>query len=856
MKRFDSAAIKERLISRIRINANWAILLEDGTITNLIDVISEGNAELARYAEYLLLEKKWLTASNMTSLTHMADLISAKRSRKKSASGYVIVSHTDVNGVNRLAELGKSYFKVTDPSNYDDITPNPDKTYTFSETRALVPWTYSEPYTIPIYTKFFTSDGKTFFSTEQIKSRILKEPYSVIRANPNKYEEFLLAGGWEGIKYVRVPVIEGTIKETTLGFVKGMRFETFVINSVDVEAASNSISNPFFKIELELKNGIIEPWTEITNIRLAGPYDKVYETSILQDNSGIKVKFGDGITGMMPNVEALIRCRYLETSGLNGNVEYKYKINRIAFPTGISMIDPRTNFVSSFLSATNITGIMGGKDLQTEDEFKAVAPTSYLSSYTTATIKVYEEQIMNNSAVNLLNIRCYPITEITAQKVVSEENEDLEVYNELGMSINYLGITAILANGNKIEDPENSFILPLTKSLGNVKGPNDVFKYYEPDFIKLAVSVIIKTKDPATNENMIKEDVALQIFNKYSIFMTDFMKPFYASDIIHIATGFKYTEYANHFIEALANTSYKQNDIHLIQVNAANKLITDTVNSDTLVAIPFSFDKIFVTKQTQCGFKNFEHDAQYLLKVDLKFKNGTTENNRTLFLYDNRDIVNNVTPTLENAKELVIDNNGIKPIITSIITDDILGKYSLFNEQQDGYDNRQVRVAQYTYISKITSNEFMVNAKNYSKDPFELRPLITDNNGINKIFNSDDIPVEEQVALAENAVVGDLCYRRNTKYFNYLDIVFNETKDVLNPPSGWVVLSLDYLNFTETLRRADADIVYEALENLLENTIDIKVYAQPLLTEIIPTEENNIVFVDLEDIKVEKNTSI
>ena len=53
MKRFDQEAIKKRLIDRLRVKEEWAMLVEDGTIYNIIDVVSEGLAENARYLEYL-----------------------------------------------------------------------------------------------------------------------------------------------------------------------------------------------------------------------------------------------------------------------------------------------------------------------------------------------------------------------------------------------------------------------------------------------------------------------------------------------------------------------------------------------------------------------------------------------------------------------------------------------------------------------------------------------------------------------------------------------------------------------------------------------------------------------------------
>ena len=58
MKTFVYDAIKSRLVKRLKINADTATVLDDSAFTNLLDVISEGLAETARYGEYLYLEKK------------------------------------------------------------------------------------------------------------------------------------------------------------------------------------------------------------------------------------------------------------------------------------------------------------------------------------------------------------------------------------------------------------------------------------------------------------------------------------------------------------------------------------------------------------------------------------------------------------------------------------------------------------------------------------------------------------------------------------------------------------------------------------------------------------------------------
>ena len=206
MKRFDFDGIRQRLLARLRISNKWAQFLDNGVIANLIDVYAEGEAELARYLEYLLMEKKWLTAQNMSSLTHMARLISRKPRRPVSAAGFVIVSHTDETGVDRLSNLGRSFFDIDAESNYDNITL--DSTVVGTATQALVPWTWSTVYTVPRGSIFTASNGTQFISTETAQSRYLNVAFNTIKSDPDQYNNFLKAGGWNGIKYLKIPVIQ------------------------------------------------------------------------------------------------------------------------------------------------------------------------------------------------------------------------------------------------------------------------------------------------------------------------------------------------------------------------------------------------------------------------------------------------------------------------------------------------------------------------------------------------------------------------------------------------------------------------------------------------------------------------
>ena len=325
-KRFTYDAIKARLKDRIIMNSDSATILDDGTFTNLLDVFCEGLAEIARYLEYRSLENKWQTAHDITSLQTMGNLIGRKRQRAKSAIGYVIVSHTDPDGVERLSNYGSTFFDLDENSDYDNIEKETDANYI--QKSALVPWTNPNVYEVPKGTIFTASNGTQFISTKTVKTRILNNAWSTIKNNELKLQDFYKAGGWDGIKYLKIPVIQGVQREQVLGTIDGSRFQSFSFPAANVENASNQVSKDYFYVEVIPPNSDkAEKWVEVQKIRQAEPYDKVYEVKLSDNGQNIIIKFGDGFSGKLPVKDSKVVVHYLETKGSAGNVEQKFQIN-------------------------------------------------------------------------------------------------------------------------------------------------------------------------------------------------------------------------------------------------------------------------------------------------------------------------------------------------------------------------------------------------------------------------------------------------------------------------------------------------------------------------------------------------
>ena len=858
---------------RMMVHEDWATILGQGTIGNLLTTIAEGNAELARYLEYLYQEKKWRNARNMSSLTHLADLIAYKRALPKSAIGFVIVSHSDINGISRLSNYGTSFFSLDQASDYDNLTQN--MTATPMEKDALVPWTADTGYVIPEGTIFKSGKGISYFSIETVESRALKEPYSAIKANETKYADFIKAGGWNGIKYLKIPVIQGEKRNISFGIARGARFESFTIDALNVENASNFISEKYFKVtiipQVNIGTGLVEAkeeiWEPIIDIRLAGPYDKVFEYKILNNQDKVLIKFGDGITGQLIPYNSKVNCSYLETLGTTGNIEERYQVVQMILPAGFSQVDPRFNVQTNFLECTNIVPIMGGKDIEDEDEIRVNAPPTYLQSYSIATKASYLEQIVKNSPINLLHCKIFQsnIYETESYGKSEDINDtsfisnilDYSVLQEVSMVKNALLITAIRSNGTKLDSPETELIEPLIKAFDDNTSPNDSFDYIEPNMIEIRPNIIVNTIETLT-ETEIRDNIMPQVLDKYSIFNTDFEKPYYKTDIVDIVQNFSFSKYSNIFLEAKAKVNYTPTILSRVGVNR-NAIKT----SSTLFAFRFNFDKIFAQNQLDAGFRNFSKKSPYLLRADILFRNEPTKN-RSLFLFDNRIKLQDPISLME-AEKYIINENGNTLLVDDIASYFNFEQITFYNNYSENYINQQVRTAQYNFIDRITSDSYVYQMKQFTSEPYEIRPLLQDINGKNKVFNINEVPIDERISFNfDSNVVSNQCYRKNIQFIDRCKLIFYENYNMpedQNYAYGYLIIPINYVLTQQEIQQYwNIFELYPGFEQMAEDfskffndQFTINVYAIPVQDEFTTENPFDIIYSNRDNILIQKN---
>jgi hypothetical protein len=635
MKTFDSAAIKARMLERARINSNWSLISEDAVISLIFDSVSDSVAEDSRYMEYLLSEKKWDTAQNISSLKSMAKLVAYKPHRPKSATGTIIISHSD-----RLQNYGKTFFNLDDASDYDSLVvedgTGEQENVHYKHLQSLRPYDGNQ-ITVPKGTIFSSADGIEFITLETVTIRKPAVPY--------------LETSWQGYKYAKVTAIQGKSKSLTIANSQGIPNETIVLPVNNCEDANTTVSEQFLSVVVDTTNAINftgvkssnEPWTRTYNILTAGPYDKVYEVYVSLDYEKVYFKFGDGINGQKLPKNSTVTIGYLETLGESGNISSKYKMTKV-----VSKIQDPNNpgnpnaFIN--LYSTNDTLLVGGVGFETSESIRLNAPIEYLNFYTIGTTDAFEKQIM------------IAVPDVAKVKVFG----GTKYFSDLGTSKDVVYITAISKNdyngSRAISDPD-LFINTVIDYIGGKKSPTDTLYYTEPNFIKLKASVIIHTDDNTFDDETVKEAARERILSRYSIDNTDFKLPFYNSDLVTLASNADYIKYTETFIEAVSNVTFEDYDV------------TSTTGSYRF-RLFFSFDTVFAADEIFKGFKsNFNGGVSYLLRIDLIWSGANLPRNRTLFLLDSRTASDDTNPEhLRTAQFPLIEFiTDTKTMITKVI---------------------------------------------------------------------------------------------------------------------------------------------------------------------------------------------
>jgi len=438
MKSYSPNDIKVRMVNKLKEYSNWAKIVEDSAIDSLLTSYAEALSETNRHFEYERREKTWDFAQNRSSILGQVKYFGYKPRRKISSIGYVHFSH-DIN-------INSTIFE-SDLENLSEY--------------------FGNPISIPIETPITVNQIPFITSKEFI------------------YEP--------GLKYVRIPVIQGTTRSVSTIPQKtlGLPFEKIRINNSNVEAANDQVSKIFFSILIQLPSGIVIQGTEVENIFLADENTYAFSVdSILPEgtNEGyIELTFGNNVSGIQLPKDSIVTVNFLETLGNNGNVFEKTIANgTVSFSNGV-------------LYYNNFTSLIGGQADDDLDSIKQTAPKSYLMGGSLVSENQYRQAVEDIPYV---------------EKAVVYSGT-----NELGKEVVEFSAIDTLGQSPIKSQIESDL---LDRTLGR-KSPLDILSFIEPNFLDIEINYQAKINTTKNQDlSFVSNNIKNLIFNEYNIFNMGF----------------------------------------------------------------------------------------------------------------------------------------------------------------------------------------------------------------------------------------------------------------------------------------------------------------------------------------------
>jgi hypothetical protein len=440
------------------------------------------------------------------------------------------------------------------------------------------------------------------------------------------------------------------------------------------------------------------------------------------------------------------------------------------------------------LYVTNDLKILGGKEIESFSSIRQSAPKSYLKHYTIATVDSYESIILD-SIPSADKVKVFGASFTDPTSSVTRDVVYISAINTLGELI--------------VAAEAEVFIRQVVDLIGMKKAPTDSLMYIDPVGIRLRSNNVVYTSSIKHTEDEIKSTVLSQIENSASIFNKNFEQALFKSEIDQLVNKNDFTKYSENFFEAVSIVDFSNYE-------------WDNVNR--MFKFYFSFNSLFSKDSSYSGFKTFYGQSVYfLLRVEILWTDEVNiSKNRTFFLLDSRltgtwglshawDDINNQDPKLRTGQWLWIKDTV--------------------------FDSRTMKnkiIPKNVYPQEVTFYEQDSTGANILDDGQPIR-------NVNFIGNESSRKVR---------------------------ILFNEVYDVTDPLYATGSISLPATppsTFTEAEAAIDTGYVpftgsttaaYEYLQ-AFKDKMQIKVFAQPLATNIVPAIPNSIIYIDPSDVVTE-----
>ena len=569
MKQFDSVSINARALEKLSQNPDWKAVVNDSVIASILKVLSENQAEVARYAEYLFSESKWDTARNLSSITAAAGQLGYKPARKKSAFGSIYISadpkiHLVGRGISKDAFLGGNALgKLSSEINLNSsvtIVDSKGNSYIMTSRNALA-----------------ANTSYVMNTIIQGVKKVISIPVTVARsiATRSKLDPYLY-----------IPI---TIK--------------------NCENARTAITQPFFRVYVTYTGGQQEEYRVVDSLHLSTSADRDVEVySDLYNIDLLYLKFntspvrGKALSLSEGSGVESIDIHYVETAGAAGNLDRAFETFTITNIPG----RPNLN-----LYGINLEPLVGGADEETIYQIKTNAPLYYMSTYTAATQEAYENLISRIDFGNgkyASRVRVFPGT--------FEDEVNKITRNVTYVTLLLPGIEDLTTSTE--ENPYEELERTINFYLSKLKAPTDTLKFTPPTFVGLSLGIkCTASREQVENLAELKLGIQDLLNSKYGARSSDldFGRAIYEADVIKAIKDYS---------SAILAIRTEVEAIKKLDWNTAVRMHPDSSAPLYTLRLNFDFNPVFRGSNFIKGFKDYRTGASYVLRFDIMYKQALT----------------------------------------------------------------------------------------------------------------------------------------------------------------------------------------------------------------------------------------
>jgi hypothetical protein len=165
-------------------------------------------------------------------------------------------------------------------------------------------------------------------------------------------------------------------------------------------------------------------WTYVAHLADYGPKDTVFTLSI-DDSDYVSVQFGDGVSGAIPTIGAIIRSKYTIGGGTIGNVGLGAITTLRAIP---NLTSSQTYALNQSVNTTNTTFGIGGSDPESNDSIRINAPLALRTLNRAVTLQDYQDLAVTVTGVGKAKATAESRSAVTLYVSPQRNADDTDVY--------------------------------------------------------------------------------------------------------------------------------------------------------------------------------------------------------------------------------------------------------------------------------------------------------------------------------------------------------------------------------------------------------------------------------------------